>query len=112
MVNDILTAAGVPFRRGRFIPPAPATYAVYTDDLTTDGPDRGGLTVPGMPVIVTHRVDVELYESRPDDAAEVAIEAAILAAGLQFDKQDRTWLQSEQQYQVVYTFEYTEKRRI
>jgi len=106
MVNKILTAAGVPYRRGRFTATKKnPTYAVYTDDVTTDGPD-------GIPAILTHGITVELYEDAPDDAAEAAIEAAITAAGLQWEKEDRYWLQSEQQYQVIYTFTYIEKRRV
>jgi hypothetical protein len=54
---------------------------------------------------------MELYEDRPDDATETALEAAIAAEGLQYSKQDRYWLQSEQQYQVIYEFTYNEKRR-
>lgn len=104
MVNKILTASGVPYRRGKFTGKAP-TYAVYTDDITTDGPD-------GLPLILRHGITVELYESKPDDAAEAALEAAISAAGLQWEKQDRYWLQTEQLYQVVYEFDYIEKRRL
>lgn len=105
MVNKILAAAGIPYRRGRFIAPKPATYAVYMDDVTTDGADD-------MPLVLQHDITVELYEDRPDDAAEAALEAAISAAGLQWTKQDRYWLQTEQLYQLIYDFTYYEKRRV
>lgn len=105
MVDNILTAAGVQFRRARFPSPPAATYAVYTDDLETNGPD----TDPWM--VVTHNVTVEVYEPAPDDANETAIEAAINAQGIAWTKQDRYWLQSEQRYQVIYEFSYIEKRR-
>ena len=105
MVDSILTAAGVTYRRSRFSKPPAGTYAVYTDDVDTDGPD-------GLPRILTHSITIELYEPHPDDDAEAAIEAAIAAAGLQWTKQDRFWLQTEQLYQVVYEFDYIEKRRI
>ena len=104
MVTDILTASGLPYRRGRFTGKQPATYAVYMDDITTDGPD-------GRPWVRQHDVTVEVYESAPDDAAESALESAIAAAGLHYTKQDRYWLQSEQLYQVIYEFTYYEKRR-
>lgn len=104
MVNDILTASSVPYRRGKYTGKA-STYAVYTDDITTDGPDN-------LPLILQHNITVEIYESKPDDAAEAAIEAAISAAGLQWEKQDRYWLQAEQLYQVIYEFNYIEKRRL
>ena len=104
MVSKILTAAGIEHRRGKYTGKA-STYAVYMDDVTTDGPD-------GLPLrLLRHDVTVELYESKPDDAAEAALEAAIAAEGLQWTKQDRYWLQTEQQYQVIYDFSYNEKRR-
>ena len=104
MVDRILTAAGVQGRRGRFTPPLPATYAVWADNVTTDGPD-------GAPRILRHDTSLELYESKPDDKAEAAIEAAIAAEGLQYTKQDRYWIRSEQMYQVIYEITYYEKRR-
>lgn len=106
MIIDILTASGVAYRRGRFVGPKPSTYAVYTDDIHSEGADAAA-----YPRVVTHSITVELYEDRPDDKAEADIEQAITAAGLEWEKQDRYWLQSEQQYQVVYEFEYTEKVR-
>lgn len=104
MVNEILTAAGLTYRRTRFPRPPAGTYAVYMDDVTTDGPD-------GQARIFTHNTTVEVYSPKPDDGAETALEAAITAAGLQWTKQDRYWLDTEQLYQVVYEFEYIEKRR-
>lgn len=105
MVDAILTAAGLNYRRARFLKPPAGTYGVYTDDIDTDGPD-------GMALVLAHSITLELYEPEPDDTTEAAVEAAITAAGLQWTKQDRYWLQEEQRYQVVYEFEYIEKRRI
>lgn len=104
MINTILTASGVEYRRARFLKPPVGTYAVYMDDVATDGPD-------GVNRIYTHSVTVEVYEAKPDDAAEAAIEAAIDAQGLPWTKQDRYWLETEQRYQVIYEFDYIEKRR-
>ena len=103
-----MTAAGVKCRRGRLTGQKAPTEAVYLDDVTTEqGPDL----FPGAPLLIRHDITVELYEDKPDDAAEAAVEAAITAAGLYYTKQDRYWLQSEQMYQVVYDFTYYEKRR-
>ena len=103
MVNKILTASGVQFRRSRFPKPPAETYAVYMDDITATGPDH-------MPArIFTHDIMVELYEPQPDDVAEAAIEAAITAQGIPWTKQDRYWLQDVQRYQVIYEFSYTVK---
>lgn len=106
MVNDILTASGIAYRRGRFVGAKPPTYAVYTDDVISDGADNAA-----FPRVETHAITVELYEDRPDEQAEKAVERAITEAGLPWEKQDRYWLQSEQCYQVVYEFDYTEKVR-
>jgi hypothetical protein len=103
MVNEILTASGVQFRRSRFPKPPAETYAVYMDDITATGPDH-------MPArIFTHDITVELYEPEPDDVAEAAIEAAITAQGIPWTKEDRYWLQDVQRYQVIYEFSYTVK---
>lgn len=105
MIDEILAAAGMPYRRTRFPSPPADTYAVYMDNVETDGPD-------GVPCIYTHSTSVELYEPAPDDAAEKQTEDAICAAGLQYQKQDRIWLQDEQRYMTVYDFDWIEKRRI
>ena len=103
MIPEILTAAGVKHRRNRFPSPPQGTYAIWMDDVTTDGPD-------GMaPGIFTHDCTIEVYETRPDDATEAAIEAAMSARGLHWSKQDRYWITQEQMYQVVYEFTYIEK---
>lgn len=105
MVKDILEAAGIQSRPVRFLRPPAGTYAVYLDDVETDGPD-------GVPCIHHHDYTVEVYEPAPDDDAEAAIEAALTARGLHWRKQDRHWLQQEQRYQVIYEFTHIEKRRI
>ena len=105
MVNRILTTAGVQGRRGRFTGKIPNSYVVWMDDTTTDGPD-------GVPCIFRHDITLELYEQTPDDKAEASIEAAIAGEGMQYTKQDRYWIQSEQMYQVIYSFTYYERRRL
>ena len=105
MLNAILGSTKLPHRETRFLKPPAGTYVVYMDDVETDGPD-------GQASILTHSATLEVYESQPDDAAEKAIEDAITAAGLQWRKQARYWLQTEHRYQVIYEFEYIEKRRI
>lgn len=105
MVNEILTAAGITHRRARFTKPPAGTYAVWFDDIETDGPD-------GMPAqIFRHAVTVELYSNKPDDKAEAALEAAMAEKGLHYSKQARYWIHTENLYQTIYEFNYTEKRR-
>ena len=108
MTETILTASGIPFKRARFPHPPAETYGVYFDELTTDGPD---LMDAGSPQIVNHSVMVELYEPTLDQDAETRLEAQLNANSIQWTKQAAYWLQNVQRYQVVYEFEYTEKRR-
>ena len=105
MITTILDPTGVPYRETRFTRPPAGTYAVFMDDVEPDGPD-------GQASIWLHSVTIEVYEQKPDDVTEKAIEDSITAAGLQWRKQARYWLQTEQRYQVIYEFEYIEKRRI
>lgn len=102
MINEILTASGVPFRETQFLRPPAKTYAVYMDDVTADGPDDANR-------IFTHDVTVELYEPKPDPDAEQAIEAELNSRGIKWTKQSRYWLQDVQRYQVIYEFSYIEK---
>lgn len=105
MVGEILAAAGIPERGSRFLKPPAGTYAVWMDDIETDGPD-------GMPPrIFTHNCTIELYEPKPDEAAVTALEETLTAAALKWTKEDRFWLISEQMYQTIYEFSYIEKRR-
>ena len=104
MVTNILDAAGIKYRRSRFPSPPEETYAVYTDNVETDGAD-------GLNLMDHHSVTVEVYEPAPDDAAEAAIEAAMDDYGLTWIKQDRYWLQDTQRYQIIYEFEHITKRR-
>lgn len=107
MIKTIMQAAGIPHRRTRYPSPPVTAYAVYTDDVTTDGPD-------GINAIYTHDYTVELYTHNPEEAdtAEANMEQALDAVGKVWSKQDRYWLQTEQLYQTVYEFTHIEKRRI
>lgn len=102
MVNKILRAAGIKFRETRFLKPPEGTYAVFMDDVDTDGPDY-------QTRIFTHNITVELYAPKPDPKAEEAIQAALSAEGLHYRKQARYWIQEEQLYQTIYEFSYIEK---
>ena len=106
MVTEILRCAGVPFRQSRYTArPLPDTYAVYFDDREAGGAD-------GINCLITHNITIEVYESKPDQAMEAAIEEALDAFGLEWTSQARYWIQEEQRYQVIYEFTYIEKRRI
>lgn len=103
MIEELLTEAGLTFRHSRFLKPPDGTYAVWTDDVDTDGADNQASG------IFTHNYTVELYEPAPDDSSEHALEAAFAAHGIHYHKEDRYWLQDVQRYQVAYDFEITTK---
>ena len=106
MVTNILKEAGVKFRQSRYTAkPLPDTYVVYFDDREATGAD-------GINCLITHKITVEVYESKPDEATEAAIEAALDARGLEWTSQARYWIHDEQRYQVIYEFTYIEKRRV
>lgn len=110
MIKELLTAAGIQHRQGRFPSPPADTYAVWFDDIEVESADRV-TSATGLPRIYHHTVRVELYEPKPDDEAELAFEAELDAQGLPWSKEDRYWLQDVQRYQVLYEFEYTSKTK-
>lgn len=102
MIKEILNAAGLRFRRSRFPKPPAEKYAVYMDDVGTDGPD-------GINRIFTHNITLEVYAPTMDEDLEADIEAELNVRGIKWDKQDWYWLQTEQRYQLVYEFSYITK---
>ena len=107
MINEILTAAGVEYKQGRFLRMPEGTHVVYFDDIEVETADR--VASVKMPRIYHHNVTVEVYGPAPDDFTERAIEAQLDARGLAWSKQDRYWLKDLQRYQTVYDFAYTSK---
>lgn len=106
MVNKILTESGFAinktYKECRFIKPPNTTYAVYLDSFSCNGADDVNL-------IKDHDYTIELYEYSPDPDAERRIEDSFDNEGISYDKQERTWLESEGLYQVIYDFSYIEK---
>ena len=106
MVKQILTGAGFEegktFRETRFLTPPKTTYAIYLDSFTRRGAD-------GLNLIKDHDYTIELYSHAPDPEAEARIENTLDEYGIEFVKDDRYWINEEQLYQVVYTFNFIEK---
>ena len=106
MVKRVLTGAGFvegeTFDETQFITPPNTTYAVFHDSFTRRGAD-------GLNLMKEHDYTIELYSDFPDPEAEARIEAMFDELGLEYDKADRYWIQEEQLYQVVYTFNFIEK---
>ena len=55
---------------------------------------------------------LELLSQQLHQAHRSAVSAGLSARGLEWSKHERIWIQSEQMYQTIYEFEYTEKRRL
>lgn len=104
MIDTVMSSVAIPYRETRFQRPPTETYAVWTDNVSASGSDAENM-------ILTHGYTIELYEYKPDAAAESSIESALDEAGLRWTKQPRYWLQIEQLYQVIYEFEFIEIRR-
>lgn len=102
MVKEILDVTSLPYRETRFLKPPDTSYVVYMDEVERRGGD-------GINLISQHDVTFELYEYKPDPNAERLIETTLDALGIQYTKQPRVWIQSEQLYQVVYDFTYYQK---
>lgn len=106
MVKQVLKSAGFTegktFKETRFLKPPKTTYAVYMDSFERRGAD-------GLNLIKDHSYTIELYSYTPDPEAEERIETTLDALGLEYNKDDRYWIQEEQLYQVIYTFDFIEK---
>lgn len=106
MVKAVLKNAGFlenkTFREARFLKPPQRTYCVYFDSCQCRGADDRNL-------IKDHSYTIEMYSSTPDQAHERAIEKILAEQGIEYEKEDRMWIQEEKLYQVVYNFDYTEK---
>lgn len=106
MVKKILTEAGFvedeTFTETQFISPPTTTYAVFHDSFTRRGAD-------GLNLIKEHEYEIELYSDFPDPEAEARLEASFDKNGVEYDKDNRFWIQSEQLYETVYRFNFIEK---
>lgn len=106
MVKQILTEAGFvenkTFKETRFLSPPKTTYAVYLDSFTRRGADD-------LNLIREHSYTIELYAYKSDPVAETNIEKTLDTLGIEYEKQSRYWLDSEQLYQTIYNFDYIEK---
>ena len=106
MVKRVLIGAGFEenktFKETRFLKPPKTTYAVYMDSFTRRGADN-------LNLITEHDYTIELYSYTPDPEAEARLEKSLDDLGLEYYKDDRNWLNDEQLYMVVYTFNFIEK---
>lgn len=108
MVKTILTLAGFvegkTFKETRFITPPKSTYAIFTDSVTRRGSDDSNL-------VEEHSSTIELYSTARDKDAETRLDNALDSLGIDYDKSELYWLESEQLYQRVYDLDYILKYR-
>lgn len=107
MVKTILTLAGFvegkTYKETRFITPPKSTYAIFLDSITRRGGDYVNL-------INEHSYTIELYSyNKPDPTAEKKIDEALDSLGIEYDKSELYWIETEQLYQRIYDFDYIEK---
>ena len=106
MIEKILTDSGFvegkTFKETRFIKPPKGTYVIYLDSFIARGAD-------GLNLIKDHNYTIELYSDTPDPDAERRIEQSLDNFGLEYEKSERYWIQSEQLHQIVYNFNFIEK---
>lgn len=104
MINQILTAAGIPGKPARFADP-PAVHAIYFDSIEPDGPDIGA------PTSLSHDCTIELYAPNSSVGAEalLRLQAQLDARSIRYTTQGWYWLSAIQRYQEVIEFTYTEK---
>lgn len=105
MVEEILNSAGIKNKPTRFLKPPNCTYAVWFDRYSKSGADM-------KKTIYNHSCSIELYSYEIDNAAERAIERELDKRALEYTKQERVWLQSEQLWEVIYTFDYKAKEAL
>ena len=106
MVKKILTGAGFvegkTFKETRFLKPPNTTYAIFLDSFKRRGAD-------GLNLITEHNYTIELYSYSPDPKAEAKIEAMFDTLGIEYEKESRYWIEEEQLWQVIYSFNTIEK---
>lgn len=106
MVKKVLTLAGFKegktFKETRFLTPPKSTYAVYMSSFRSRGADNRNL-------LKEHTFTIELYSYKPDPTAESKIESSFDELGLEYEKSERYWLETEQLYQIIYTCNHIEK---
>ncbi|MCC8068991.1 MAG: hypothetical protein LIO71_04490 [Ruminococcus sp.] len=105
MIQSMLNSLAVPNKETRFIQPPKSTYAVWFDNQSVYGCDN-------FNVITIHDATVELYEYVIDIEIENAIEDYLNSIPLEYVKHERTWLNTESLYQIIYEFEYITKECI
>ncbi len=102
LAEQLLTAAGLEknrtFKEVRFLKVPKTTFAVWLDSQEADGADYEDF-------YIRHYYTIELYAYDTDRSIEGALEIAMQACGIKYDKSEKMWLPDEQFYMTRYAFE-------
>lgn len=98
-----LNEAHITHRATVFRQPPTTTFAVTFDAVNHD--DGADL----INNLTHHDITIELYEPALDLASRTALESAMDNHNIKWERDDTTWLTTEQLYMTVYTFTYIEK---
>ncbi len=99
-----LNEAGITNRPTVFRKVPHGTFAVYFDSVDNDQ------SADLLNNVRSHDVAIELYEEKQDFEARSALETAMDARAIKWDRADTVWLEEEQFYETIYTFSYIERR--
>lgn len=102
MVKTILEGI-IPYKEVRFIQPPRSAYAVYFDNIENYGADD-------LVKIENHSIRIEVYSTEIERDIESQIEDRMIQISLEFNKGERTWLNTEQLYMTPYYIDYTKKK--
>lgn len=105
MVKSMLDRLNIPNKETRFIQPPRSTYVVWFNSQSVGGCDN-------FNAITTHNITIELYEYSIDNKTEKLIEDCLNSIPLEYTKQERTWINNENLFQVIYEFTYIKKECI
>lgn len=93
---------GIRYTETAWAMPPELPYAVYHDHIDRRGADLyNGITV--------HDITVELYARKPVPELEDQIGRRLDAIGIEYERQEREWIDTEHFFMTVYDFAYTEK---
>lgn len=106
MVRKVLEYAGFveneTYRETQFVKSPKTTYSIFLDSFHRYGADNINL-------ITDHSYTIELYSYIPDPESEKKLETSLDFYGLEYEKDERTWIQNEQLYLTIYRFNHIEK---
>lgn len=97
--KSAIEACGIPAAEAEFKKPVHTPYLCYfrSNERTIDA--------DGKPVIIFTSIAVEVYTAKSDTATEALFESWLKSQGINAEKTERAFVQSENYYETVYEFE-------